>query len=51
VVAVRWLEAHLAGAAAPVVLASTHERALESIPLEVLRQHAVDVPTDPRSLT
>ena len=51
VVAVRWLEAHQAGAAAPVVLASTHERALESVPLEVLRQHAVDVPADPGSLT
>jgi uncharacterized protein len=50
-VAVRWLEAHQAGAAAPVVLASTHERALESVPLEVLRQHAVDVPADPGSLT
>ncbi|HZG90128.1 MAG TPA: DUF2237 domain-containing protein [Pseudonocardia sp.] len=50
VVAVRWLQAHEAGAAAPVVLASTHARALDLIPLEVLRQHAVDVPTDPGSL-
>lgn len=50
VVAVRWLQAYEAGAAAPVVLASTHERALEVIPLEALRAHAVDVPADPRSL-
>jgi uncharacterized protein len=50
VVAVRWLQAHAAGAAAPVVLASTHARALDLIPLEVLRQHAVDVPSDPGSL-
>jgi uncharacterized protein (DUF2237 family) len=44
VVAVRWLQAHQDGVAAPVVLASTHRRALELIPLEVLKQHAVDVP-------
>jgi hypothetical protein len=51
VVAARWLQAHHAGAAAPIVLASTHARALETIPLTVLRDHAVDVPTDPSSLT
>jgi uncharacterized protein len=51
VVAVRWLQAHHAGAAAPVVLASTHARALDTIPLSVLREHAVDVPPDPASLT
>jgi uncharacterized protein (DUF2237 family) len=51
VVAVRWLQAYHAGVAAPVVLASTHERALEVIPLEALRAHAVDVPADPRSLS
>ncbi|WP_372512157.1 DUF2237 family protein [Frankia umida] len=50
VVAVRWLQAYHAGVAAPVVLASTHERALEVIPLDALRAHAVDVPADPRSL-
>jgi hypothetical protein len=33
-----------------VVLASTHERALEVVPLDVLREHAVDVPADPSSL-
>ena len=46
VVAARWLQSHKAGAAAPVVLASTNERALELIPIEVLREHAVDVPPD-----
>jgi uncharacterized protein len=51
VVAVRWLQAHHAGAAAPVVLASTHARALDTIPLSVLREHAVDVPPDAGSLT
>lgn len=50
VVAPRWLQAHEDGAAAPVVLASTHERTLQLIPLETLRTHAVDVPDDPRSL-
>jgi uncharacterized protein len=50
VVAVRWLQAYQAGAAAPVVLASTHERAVDLVPLEMLRQHAVDVPADPGSL-
>lgn len=46
VTAANWLRAHAEGAAAPVVLASTNERALEVVPLEVLRQHAVDVPPD-----
>jgi len=47
VTATNWLRAHNDGAAAPVVLASTHERALDIVPLEVLREHAVDVPDDP----
>jgi uncharacterized protein len=51
VVAVRWLQAYQAGVAAPVVLASTNERALDVIPLEALREHAVDVPADPGSLS
>jgi uncharacterized protein len=46
VVAVRWLQAYEAGAAAGVVLAATNERALEIVPMEALRQHAVDVPDD-----
>ncbi|WP_045875229.1 DUF2237 domain-containing protein [Pseudofrankia sp. DC12] len=51
VVAARWLQAYRAGVAAPVVLASTNARALELVPLDALREHAVDVPADPRSLT
>src|SRR5256886_13435720 len=50
VVAVRWLESYEAGVAAPVVLAATHRRALDVIPLEALRKHAVDVPPDLSSL-
>ena len=46
VVAVRWLQAYQAGAAAGVVLAATNARALEIVPLEALRQNAVDVPDD-----
>ncbi|HLF43923.1 MAG TPA: DUF2237 domain-containing protein [Acidimicrobiia bacterium] len=47
VTAVNWLRAHHDGMAAPVVLAATHERALDLIPLQVLQQHSVDVPADP----
>lgn len=50
VVAVRWLQAYQDGVAAPVVLAATHERALEAVPLHVLERFAVDVPADPGSL-
>ncbi len=50
VCAARWQDAYDAGAAPPVVLASTHERALEVIPITALREHAVDVPADPSSL-
>lgn len=50
VTAANWLRAHMDGAAAGVVLASTHERALEIVPLEILQQHAVDVPADATSL-
>jgi uncharacterized protein len=46
VVAVRWLQAYQDGVPAPVVLASTHERALDLIPLSLLEEHAVDVPPD-----
>lgn len=38
--AARWLQAFEAGAAPPVVLAATHEAALEIIPLEALQMHA-----------
>ena len=50
VTAANWLRAHQDGAAAFVVLASTHERALEIVPLEALEEHAVDVPGDPSVL-
>jgi len=50
VTAANWLRAFEDGAAAFVVLASTHERALEIVPLPALREHAVDVPADPGSL-
>ena len=50
VVAARWLQAYQAGTASGVVLAATNARALEVVPLEALRQHAVDVPDDLSSL-
>ena len=50
VVAIRWMQAYLEGAAAPVVLASTHERALDVIPLKALQENAIDVPADPGNL-
>jgi uncharacterized protein (DUF2237 family) len=50
VTAANWLRAHLDGAAAYVVLASTNERALELVPLEALLEHAVDVPPDAGAL-
>ena len=46
VTAGNWLRAHEDGAAAYVVLASSHERALEIVPLDALEQHEVDVPGD-----
>ncbi len=50
VTAGNWLRAHRDGVAAPVVLAATNERALEMVPLQVLREYAVDVPDDTRGL-
>ena len=50
VTAANWLRAHRDGAAAYVVLAATHERALEIVPLGALHEHAVDVPVDPGEL-
>jgi hypothetical protein len=51
VVAERWAQAYQSGVAAPVVLASTNEAALDVVPLEWLREHAVDVPADPGSIS
>ena len=50
VTAINWPRAFDAGVAAPVVLASTHERALDIVPLYALRELAVDVPADPGAL-
>ncbi len=50
VVAPRWWQSYAAGVAAPVVLASTSERALAFVPLEALQRYAVDVPDDPSTL-
>src|SRR5687768_2101120 len=43
VCAARWLHAYQDGQAAQVVLAATHEAALEIVPLEALKKHAVDL--------
>jgi uncharacterized protein (DUF2237 family) len=51
VCAARWLQAYADDAAAPVVLAATHARALEVVPLDALQEHADDVPADPGTLT
>jgi uncharacterized protein (DUF2237 family) len=50
VVALRWQQAYLDGAAAPVVLASTSARVLDFVELAALREHAVDVPDSPADL-
>jgi uncharacterized protein len=50
VTAANWARAHRDGAAAHVVLASTNEAVLAFVPLEALREHAVDVPEDPSGL-
>jgi len=42
VCAARWKEAHDAGVAPPVVLASTHELACEIVPRQALLAHALD---------
>lgn len=42
VCALRWLEAHEAGCAPPVVLECTHARALDHVPLAWLQAHAHD---------
>ena len=40
VCASRWLEAHRAGCAPPVVLGATHARALDVVPIEELTAYA-----------
>jgi hypothetical protein len=51
VTARNWLRSHQDGAASPVVLTATHERALQMVPLQTLQEYAVDVPDDPGELT
>jgi len=41
--AARWMEAHKSGMAPRVVLQRSHKRALEVVPLEILRQYAIDL--------
>jgi uncharacterized protein len=41
--AARWLEAHQHGMAPRVHLRGTHQRALEIVPLKLLREFAVDL--------
>jgi hypothetical protein len=41
--AARWLEAQQSGMAPRVILKGTHERALEIVPIELLKKFAVDL--------
>lgn len=41
--AARWVEAYRAGKAPKVALNSTNQAALEIVPLDLLKQHAVDL--------
>ncbi len=50
VCAARWLQAYSDGMASPVILAATSSLALDIVPLEALRELAVDVPADPSTL-
>ena len=43
--AARWKEALAAGVAPPVVLAATHEKALQIVDLDDLKKHALDAPS------
>lgn len=47
VCASRWLEAYDAGHAPPVVLAATHARALDVVPIDLLLRHAAPSPGAP----
>ncbi len=50
VTALNWARAYADGKAAPVVLASTNHAVLSMVTLAALREHAVDVPSDPGAL-
>ncbi len=43
VCAATWREAYEAGVASPVLLTATHEETLAVIPLDALKQHALDL--------
>ena len=49
VCAATWRQAYEAGVASPVVLAATHEETLAVIPLDVLRELAVDMKGGPQA--
>ena len=40
--ALRWVEAYQAGVAPKLILSATHESILELVPMEILKQFAVD---------
>ena len=50
VTAVNWARAYDDGVAAPILLASTNEAVLRTVPMAALQEHAVDIPADPSSL-
>jgi len=41
--AARWLEAHEAGMAPRIFIMRTHQKALEIVPIELLKEYAVDL--------
>ena len=49
VCAATWRQAYEAGVASPVVLAATHEETLAVIPLDVLKELAVDLQGGPQT--
>jgi uncharacterized protein (DUF2237 family) len=50
IAALDWVHAYDDGVAPPVILAATHEWALDVVSLETLQSFSVDVPDDPSSL-
>ncbi|MCS7293146.1 MAG: DUF2237 domain-containing protein [Gloeomargarita sp. SKYBB_i_bin120] len=40
----RWEEARRAGVAPPIILAATHQKTLEIIPLEILQEYSLSSP-------
>ena len=41
--AARWLEAYEAGSAPSIIARATHKRALETIPMEVMKEFSLDI--------